>query len=59
MQNNISNINFKKVVIVFSVGFISAYLMPQKYFIKIMSYYHTKINDSLMVRETDNYYKLY
>ena len=51
-------VNFQKILIVYGVGFISAFALPEKYFFGLMNIFNQKINEELVVIEKENYYKL-
>jgi hypothetical protein len=52
-------INFKKIFIVYTAGFVISYSLPNKYFFSVMNYYHNRINQRLEIIEKDDYFKIY
>ena len=51
-------IDYKKIIMVYSLGFISAFLIPEKHFFGMMNILHKKINEDLIVLDKEEYYKL-
>jgi hypothetical protein len=51
-------VNFQKILIVYGVGFITAFALPEKYFFGLMNIFNQKINEELVIIEKENYYKL-
>lgn len=50
-------VSFKKPLISYSAGFILTMLIPQKYFIGVISKFYDSINQNIIVLETKDYYK--
>ena len=51
-------INLKKIIVFYSLGFLSANFLPQNYFFSIMNKIHDKINDNLEVEDKGDFYKI-
>jgi hypothetical protein len=48
----------KKVFLMYSVGFVSAFVLPKRYFFDIMRREHEMINDNIVVRERERYIRI-
>jgi hypothetical protein len=51
-------INLKKIMIMYMIGFTSAFLVPQGFYFKIMNFYHKQINDNIEILDKDEFYHL-
>jgi hypothetical protein len=51
-------INLKKVMTMYFLGFMGAQFLPSSYYISIMNLYHKRIMDNLEVEERNDFYKL-
>jgi hypothetical protein len=51
-------VSMKKIILAYSVGFLSAYLLPNKYFFNIMNFQHEIINESIVVRDREKYIRI-
>jgi uncharacterized protein (DUF2164 family) len=51
-------INLKKIMAMYFLGFISAQVLPTYYYKGIMTWYHNRIMDNLEVEERSDFYKL-
>jgi hypothetical protein len=51
-------VNVKKIILMYSLGFITAIFMPQKIYFKIMNTFHSTINKNMIVHDKGDFYKI-
>jgi hypothetical protein len=51
-------VNVRKIMLMYGVGFMTAFLLPRKFFFAIMNYQHERVCDSIVVTERERYVKI-
>lgn len=51
-------INFKKLFLMYTTGFLIAYTLPEKQFFTLMNSYHISVNQKLEIIDKEEHYKI-
>jgi hypothetical protein len=57
-MNKRLEINVKKIMLMYFVGFTSAMLLPNKYYVNLVNIYHNKILESIEIEDRENFIKI-
>lgn len=57
-MNKRLEINVKKIMFMYFVGFSAAIFLPNRYYVNLMNNYHNKILESLEIEDREHFLKI-